>query len=342
MSVDDAPRARRATIEDVASHAQVSRAAVSKVLRNAYGVSDEMRERVTSAIEALQYRPLISARGMRGRTFTLGVTINDVTNNFISEILLGASSAVADTPFQIIIAVAERTKPTNPAIESLYDRQVDGILSISPLSDADWLHDMGRKVPLVQLGVHLESDSYDTIVGDDVQGVRMMMRHLMDLGHERIAHVTHTDPDWISLPNRPHMIRRQVYRQVMHEAGLDEQIAVVDARFEEEAAYQASSRAFRDGLRPTAVFAGNDDAALGVMRASSEFPELARLSIAGYDDSHLAANPRIGLTTINQNGREMGQQAARMLLERIEGRTESRYEELPTRLVVRTSTAPPA
>jgi len=342
MTIEGGPGVRRATIEDVARHAQVSRAAVSKVLRNAYGVSDEMRQRVSTSIEALEYRPRISARGMRGRTFTLGVTINDVANNFISEVLLGVSSAVAGSPFQIIIAVADRANSTNPAIESLYDRQVDGILSISPLVEADWLHDMGRKVPLVQLGVHLESDSYDTIVGDDEQGVRAMMRHLLELGHERIAHVTHTDPKWVSLPDRPHIIRQRVYRKVMREAGLDRHSRVIDARFEEEAAYQASSRAFRDGLRPTAVFAGNDDAALGVMRSSAEFPELAGMSISGYDDSHMAANPRIGLTTINQNGPEMGRRAAEMLLERVEGRTESTYVELPTQLVVRTSTAPPA
>jgi LacI family transcriptional regulator len=342
MTVDATYRHRRATIEDVAEHAQVSRAAVSKVLRNAYGVSDEMRERVTTSIEALQYRPLISARGMRGRTFTLGVTINDVMNNFISEILRGFSEAIDDTAFQMIIAVAERSKPSNPAIESLYDRQVDGILSISPLAEEDWLHDMGRKVPLVQLGVHLESDSYDTIVGDDEQGVRAMMGHLMTLGHRRIAHVTHTDPAWISLPNRPHMIRREVYRRVMREAGLEEHIAVIDAWYEEQASYVASSRAFAAGLRPTAVFAGNDDAALGVMRASAELPDLAGMSISGYDDSHVAANPRIGLTTINQDGPEMGRRAAEMLLERVEGRTESRYVEMPTRLVVRTSTGPVA
>jgi LacI family transcriptional regulator len=332
---------RRTTIEDVASHAQVSRAAVSKVLRNAYGVSDAMRDRVNTSIEALQYRPLISARGMRGRTFTLGVVINDVTNNFIAEILLGASSAVASTPFQLIIAVAERSGASYPAIESLYDRQVDGILAISPLAEPDWLDDMGRKVPLVQLGVHVNSTTFDTIVGDDAQGVRLMMAHLMELGHRRIAHVTHLDPAWATLPNRPHIIRQNVYRSIMEHAGLADEIAIITARFEESASYIASRNAFDDGLRPTAVFAGNDDAAMGVMRAAAEFSDLDRLSISGYDDSRMAANPRIGLTTINQNGREMGRRAAQLLLERVEGRRESRYIEVATRLVVRTSTFAP-
>lgn len=334
-------RIRRTTIEDVAAHARVSRAAVSKVLRNAYGVSDDMRARVTKSIEALQYRPRISARAMRGSTFTIGVTINDVTNNFIAEILLGASSAIADTPFQIVIAVAERSDPSNPAIESLYDRQVDGILTVSPLAESEWLEDMGRKVPLVQLGVHLESPSYDTIVGNDEKGVRTMMAHLMGLGHRRISHVTHLDPAWISLPNRPHIIRQNVYRDVMREAGLEDEISIITARFEENTSYIESRRAFAEGLRPTAVFAGNDDAALGVMRAAAEFPELERLSISGYDDSRIAGNPRIGLTTINQDGREMGRRAVELLLERVGGRTEPRYVEIEPRLVTRTSTFAP-
>jgi LacI family transcriptional regulator len=341
VSVDKTQWHRRTTIEDVALHAQVSRAAVSKVLRNAYGVSDDMRMRVNTSIEALQYRPRISARGMRGRTFTIGVVVNDITNNFIAEILLGVSSATANTPFQTIVALADRDTASYPAIESLYDRQVDGILAVSPLAESEWLDEMARKVPMVQLGVHLASDAFDTIVGDDSQGVELMMRHLMDLGHRRIAHVTHLDPAWISLPNRPHIIRQNEYRRIMREAGLEEQIAIITARFEESASYTESRRAFENGLRPTAVFAGNDDAAFGTMRAAAEFDELAGLSISGYDDSHMAANPRISLTTINQNGREMGRRAVEMLLERVEGRRESRYIEVATELVVRSSTFAP-
>ena len=329
---------RRTTIEDVATHAQVSRAAVSKVIRDAYGVSDKMRLKVEASIEALQYRPRISARGMRGRTFTIGVVVNDIANNFVGEILLGASSAIAGTPFQTIIAIADPSEASYPAIESLYDRQVDGIIAVSPLAEADWLDDMGSKVPMVQIGVHERSEFFDTIIGDDKQGVELMMRHLMGLGHRRIAHVTHVDPEWISLPDRPHMIRREQYRRIMRESGLENETELIYARFEEGASYTESRRAFESGLRPTAVFAGNDDAAFGTMRAAAEFPDLARLSISGYDDSHMAAHPRIGLTTINQNGREMGKRAVELLLERVEGRRDARYIEVPTNLIVRTST----
>jgi LacI family transcriptional regulator len=342
MTIQKPQRFRRATIEDVAEHARVSRAAVSKVLRNAYGVSDEMRARVTQSIEALEYRPRISARGMRGSTFTLGVAVNDPANGFMTDIVQGASAAVAGTQFQIIMSVLDDPRGSSyRAIEGLYDRQVDGILVISPLADPAWLEDMGRKVPLVQLGVHERSEHHDTIVGDDVAGVRLVMNHLLDLGHTRIAHVTHTDPEWVLSPNRPHIIRETQYRRIMHEAGLDDAITVIPAMFEDQAAYLELRRRFAEGFRPTAIFAGNDDAALGVMRAAAEFPELRNLSIAGYDDAHFSSHPRIGLTTVSQQGHEMGQHAARLLLERVEGRTESRYIETSVRLVTRTSTLAP-
>ena len=343
MTIDGTAPSRRTTIEDVARHAQVSRAAVSKVLRNAYGVSDDMRERVNRSIDALQYRPLISARGMRGRTFTLGVAINDPANGFITEVLNGAASAVEGTQFQMILSVLDdQFGSSYRAVESLYDRQVDGILAVSPLAEPEWLEGMARKVPLVQLGVHDRSAHHDTIVGNDVEGTRLMMRHLMDLGHTRITHVTHTDPSWISNPNRPHVMRELEYRRIMTQAGLAEEIDVIPAMFEDHATYLEMRTRFAHGFRPTAVLAGNDDAALGVMRAAAEFPDLDRLSISGYDDSHFGGHPRVGLTTINQDGRQMGRRAVQMLFERIEGRSESRYVEVPVRLVTRTSTFAPA
>lgn len=343
MLDQDSPYAKRATIEDVATHAGVSRAAVSKVLRDAYGLSDDMRNKVNRSIEALNYRPRISARGMRGSTFTLGVVISDFSNNFVGEVMEGVASAIAKTQFQIIVAVLQNTsRESYEAIENLYDRQVDGILAISPLAEPDWLDEIASKVPFVQLGLHMASQRYDTIVGDDVRGVELMMRHLFDLGHSDIAHLTSVDPVAVRLNARPHIIRLRAYERIMREAGLADRISVVEGRFEERAAYDAAVAAFGKGLRPTAMFAGNDDAALGTMRAAAEFDGLEQLSISGYDDSHIAANPRIGLTTVNQDGPGMGQQAAQLLLERVQGRSESRYITVPTRLIVRSSTFAPS
>ncbi|NMO56833.1 LacI family transcriptional regulator [Actinoplanes sp. TBRC 11911] len=327
----------RATIDDVAAAAGVSRAAVSKVLRGAYGVSDAMQERVKGAIEELDYRPRVSARAMRGSTFTVGVMIPHFGNQFFADVVDGAMAELRETSYQLILAPVDADH--RRALEALYDRQVDGIVAISPLVAPDWLAALARKVPVVELGRHDRSDRYDTIVGDDAAGTALVMDHLLARGHRRVAHLTHIDGVRQSLGSTPHGIRRSGYEQAMTAAGLAGEIAVVEGRFEEEAAWRAMGVALDGGLAPTAVFAGNDDAALGVLRAIAERGlSTTDISVAGYDDARLASHPAIRLTSVNQDGREMGRRSAALLIERIGGRAEPVHEVLAPRLVVRDST----
>ncbi|MBI5027706.1 MAG: LacI family DNA-binding transcriptional regulator, partial [Actinobacteria bacterium] len=179
------------TIEDVARVAGVSRAAVSKVIRDAYGVSDAMRERVQAAIDELGYRPRASARAMRGSSYTLGVEIPSIHNHFFPKIITGAMTALADTRYQLIISPAVPGRDEGPqAIQVLVDRQVDGIVAISSRVPQEWLENLGRSVPLVMIGRHHASEHYDTLVGDDVMGAELAVRHLHELGHRRIVHLT--------------------------------------------------------------------------------------------------------------------------------------------------------
>jgi DNA-binding LacI/PurR family transcriptional regulator len=99
-------RRKRVTIRTVAEDAGVSVSAVSKVLRDAYGVSEALRTKVNASIEKLQYRPNASARGMRGRSFTLGVLLSDIRNPFFSEIMAGINSALDQTPYQPLLGVS--------------------------------------------------------------------------------------------------------------------------------------------------------------------------------------------------------------------------------------------
>ena len=207
---------RRATISDVAAAANVSRAAVSKVLQGAYGVSDDMRQRVNTAIEQLNYRPLVSARGLRGATFTFGITIPDFRNHFFSEVIRGAVEFLADTPYQLLTSpVDQGHREGYRAIEALYDRQVDGILTISPLVETAWLEDMALRVPVVELGRHDIAKNYDVVRGDDAAGTRAVMEHLFSLGHTRIAHVAQVDAEASGADVTPPAIRRRVYEELM-------------------------------------------------------------------------------------------------------------------------------
>lgn len=329
---------RRATISDVAATARVSRAAVSKVLQDAYGVSDEMRQRVNAAIAELDYRPLVSARGLRGTTHTIGITVPDFRNHFLNEIIRGASDRLAETPYQLLTSPADnRHVEGYRSIEALYDRQVDGALVISPMVTTDWLERMASRLPMVQLGRHDVAQHYDVVRGDDVSGAMAVMDHLLAQGHTRIWHTAQVDAVVEGRDDTPPALRRAVYEQRMRVAGLAEHLEVIEAQYQEMATYEAVRDALRSKSPPTAVFAGNDDAALGVLRATAE----AGISVAvsGYDDSSIASHPLIDLTSVDQHGAQMGRIAMELLLERIKGRTAPRVEIMDPVLVTRGSTA---
>jgi LacI family transcriptional regulator len=329
----------RATIADVAVAAGVSRAAVSKVLRNAHGVSAEMRARVDLAVEQLGYRPRLAARAMRGSTNTIGVVVNHLANHFFAEVLEGAMSENDLAGYQLIVAPTEPTRSDgHESIEALYDREVDGIVVVAPLVDVEWLERMARRVPVVVIGRHDSSEFYDTVVGDDLAGAEEAVRHLIASGHRRIAHLTHFDPHVVTDADSPHRLRREAYERVMRETGLTSNISIIVGRYEEEPAYRATLRYLSENDTPTAVFAGNDDAALGVMRALDDAGvAVGEVAIVGYDNSRVAANPRVSLSSVDQRGNEMGRIAFQLLRERIDGRTESVHHTVPTQLIVRGS-----
>lgn len=328
---------RTATIEDVATAAGVSRAAVSKVLRNAYGVSPGMRERVNAAMAELDYRPKVAARAMRGRTFTIGIEIPDFGNQFFTRMLSGAMGALAGTPYQVVIAPAEEgSRQGLRAIEALVDRQVDGVIAVSPRVSQVALERISASTPVVMFGRYDTSDAYDTVAGDDVVGTAAAMDHLAHLGHRRIAHLTLHESD--EGTTAPHGVRLREYRTAMKRIGDDEVILRTDEG--QDAAYSAVRAAIESGWTATALFAAHDELAIGALRAAAELG--SDLSIVGYDDVPIAGHPALGLTTVHQPGDTMGARAIQLLLERVAGRTEPVHEMFVPDLRVRTSTRPVA
>lgn len=332
---------RSITIEDVALAAGVSRAAVSKVIRDAYGVSPQMRAKVEAAINELGYRPRAAARAMRGSSFTIGVEIPTVHNHFFSKIIDGATTALVDTRYQVIIAPADPHHDEGPqAIEALADRQVDGIVAISSRVPQAWLEKLAVRVPLVMIGRHHQAEHYDTLVGDDALGAELAVQHLFDLGHRRIVHLT-LDEGRGAAPGTPHMMRVVGYRQKMADLGLEPEIVWV------KPVQGESLQAARDLLSrvdaPVGILAGHDELALEVLQAVAERGlTAAQASVVGYDDTDVAAHPMISLTSVNQSGTQMGAIAVRLLLERIAGRTASAHEVLTPRVMARNSSASPA
>jgi LacI family transcriptional regulator len=336
---------RRVTIIDVAGHAQVSTAAVSKVIRNAYGVSPAMRDRVQGAIEELGYRPHAAARAMRGRTFTIGVLLPDLTSLFFAEIIEGLTEQLTDTSYQAIMIQGGTThKAERRAIDALIDRQVDGILLVAPIASRTRLEAVARETPTVLLGRHERSAVYDTVFDDDDAGAEAAVKHLIGLGHRRIVHIAHQDNSRARPADLLHVIRAETYRRVMREHGLADEIAVATTSYSAEGGLQGTRQLLDRTPRPTAIFAGADQAAFGALAAVHEagLTVPTDISVIGYDNIRLAALPNIALTSIDQDGVVMGRAVGRLLLERIEGRTASvRFSVTPSLVVRRTTAAPP-
>ncbi|GAA3714877.1 LacI family DNA-binding transcriptional regulator [Streptomyces tremellae] len=334
---------RRVTITDVARHAGVSTSAVSKVLRNAYGVSDAMRERVRGAMAELDYRPHAAARGMRGRTYTIGVLLDNLRNASFADILDGVGEHLRATEYQLLLGAAGFGAEDQARLaRAMVDRQMDGLILIGPGFARREVLGVAASVPTVVIGHHDTADAYDTVVDADAEGAALVVDHLAGLGHRRIALTSahgNAGTGWTGTPER---VQRRGYRQAMRRHGLDAYARIATTAYSEEGGYRAGMELLTSGPRPTAVFAGADVAAMGVFRAARELGLAVPddLSLAGYNNTALAALAPVRLTSVDQAGGLMGRTAARLLLERVEGRgTPVRVSVSPT-LVVRGTTGP--
>lgn len=329
----------RITIAEVAADSGVSVSAVSKVLRDAYGVSEDMRSRVTASIERLGYRPRAAARAMRGSSFTVGVAVTSLDSPFQAEIAQSVSNILEQSRYHELLSISGMTAASQQdRIADLIDHQVDGLILIAPWMDEKWLGELAEKIPTVVIARHGGSKFYDSVVSDDFEGARAVVNHLVSLGHSRIAHTSQPSGGL----RRPHVLshaaRLDGYLKAMSEHGLKPD--VIETAYTEIGGFEAGRIALNRNTRPTAIFAGADIAALGVLRAAEEagvrVPD--DLSVAGYDNIYISTMGRVSLTTVDQSGLHTGEVAARLLLERLSGRSESAFHTVPTELIRRGTT----
>jgi LacI family transcriptional regulator len=337
---------RRVTIVDVARHAGVSTTAVSKVLRNAYGASPQMQQRVRAAIHELGYRPSAAARGLRGQTYTIGVMLPDIRNPFFADILDGVTEQLAGTDYQVLMAPCCNNETGEARVtDALIDRSMDGVILIAPVSSRKHLQAVARTVPTVVVGRHGHSPDYDTVTDDDFTGAGLVVAHLAALGHRRIAHIEHLETDPIRLREMPNAVRADGYRHAMHAHGLGDEIDVASTTYTQQGGYEGANQLLARRHRPTAIFAGADIVAMGVLDALTEagLSTPGDIAVAGYDNTTFAAFGPISLTTVDQAGNQMGANAARLLTDRIADRTRATTQvKLSPTLITRRTTAAPS
>jgi LacI family transcriptional regulator len=334
---------QRLTIRQIADLAGVSIATVSRVLNGRDDVSDDTRELVSRVIRENGYTANRSARGLSaGRSGLVGVLVPLVYPAYFSGILAGAAEALSERDLQIVLSPTGGEHDREVSVLDRLHGLTDGALIILPEESSEELErllDGGFRFvvldPLMPLDERIPSVSAAHTSGAD-----QAMRHLLDLGHRRIAQIT-GPRGWLATEDR-----RRGYRAALAAAGILPDRALEVEAAEPEIAPGREAAEYLLGLPepPTAIFAFNDNIAIGAVQAARarglRLPE--DLSIVGFDDVEHATIVTPALTTVRQPLAEMGRTAVSLLMRLLERqRFETLHVELATRLVVRDSTAPP-
>jgi DNA-binding LacI/PurR family transcriptional regulator len=333
-----------ATIKDIAKRLNISVSTVSYALNGGpRPVPEDVRQRVLQAAADLSYRPNRLARSLvTRRTFTVGVvptepTIHLAITPYFQGVLNGVMNEAEKYAQDVLILTRYTVHRADEMVNSLVDGRVDGAVFISPFAnDPLFTALQEREFPFVVTSAFV--DGAPSYIADNGTGVYRAVRHLYDLGHRRIAHVT----------GRPVMEegrgRRDHFVGITSELGIYDPELVVEGNFCHERGVEAAQELLTRGAsRPTAVFCANDDSAVGFIegawRLGLRVPD--DVSVVGFDDAPISTIMRPALTTVRQPFDRIGAGAMRGLLDLIEGRGTPAHEQFSTELVVRASTASP-
>ncbi|WLQ68361.1 LacI family DNA-binding transcriptional regulator [Streptomyces sp. NBC_01201] len=334
----DRPARKEASMADVARLAGVSSQTVSRVSNGHPIVSEDTRERVLAAMKDLNYRPNSAARALKSGKFrTLGVILFTLATTGNVRTLEAISASAADEGYAItLLPVATPTSTgVRGAVTLLGEQVVDGIIVIMEVR----LLDAAISLPPHTHVVVADSDAgdrYSVVDTDQSGGAEAAVQHLLDLGHRTVVHVA-GPPESFAAQRRAH-----AWRHTLERAGRPVP-PPVDGDWSAASGYSAGLTLAADPAC-TAIFAANDQMALGVLRALHEtgrrVPE--DVSVVGFDDIADSASFLPPLTTVHQDFAEIGRLCVDGVLRQIREETTERGTTLvPTRLVVRGSTAPP-
>ncbi|MXP22603.1 LacI family DNA-binding transcriptional regulator [Gordonia sp. HNM0687] len=303
---------------DVAARAGVSRTLVSFILDGKPGASEDTRRRVLEIADELGYRPDAAARLLAlGKSRTLGVLI-DVSQLFEAELVTGIYPAAEKSGYDVLLTANLPGRDEAASVEALVDHRCGAVILLGPMASPAELSALGTRAPLVVVGRRLPDDVIGdrvaTVRTDDAKGVALAVDYLVQLGHRDILHVDGgQDPASDD--------RRAAYRSSMRRHGLESWIRVVPGAHNEAAGADAAHVILAGSRLPTAILAGNDRCALGLLdvftRAGVDIP--GEVSLMGYDDSRLSDNPRIALTTIHQDAQGLAEQSVALAVDLLTG-----------------------
>jgi len=333
------------TIHDVAKHAGVSTMTVSRVINGETNVREETRQRVSASVKALRYSPNQAARSLASAdAIHIGLLYANPSANYLSEFLLGSLEQSSLSGCQLVIEKCEEVESEAEVIQRLVEGNIDGVILPPPLCDSEAVlkavKDAGLCRVLVASG--RPAAGFCAVSINNFEASRAMTRHLLELGHRRIAFIN-------GHPNQTASGQRFLgYVEAMTEAGLSVGTnQVAQGYFTYRSGLEAAGKLL-DGDNPTAIFASNDDMAVAAMAVAHsrglEVP--GDLAVTGFDDTPLATTVWPALTTVRQPIAEMAREAVRLLVEQIRARRAGGEPEVVQKmlkfaLLKRDSSAPP-
>ena len=334
------------TIHHVADHAGVSIKTVSRVLNNEPNVRPAMRDRVLAAVEALRYRPSVSARSLAGsRSFLIALFYDNPSPNYIGDVQRGAVARCRQDGRHLVVEPIDSAAPDAPELarSTAMTLRPDGVILTPPVSDNRLVLQAleEARTPYVRIAPDSELERAARVSMDDRRAAYEMTLHLLDLGHHDIGFIIGHPEHGAS------HLRLEGFTEAMRARGHElRQDRLLQGYFSFQSGYDCAEALLAAGDRPSAIFASNDDMALGVL-AVAHRRRLAvptDLSVVGFDDTPAAMTSTPPLTTVRQPIFEMAAAAAEMLINGecdplIAGEPPSRL--LPFDIVVRESTAPP-
>ncbi len=336
------------TITDVAQEAGVSIKTVSRVMNQEAGVHPTTREHVRKVVEALNYRPKLSARSLAGaRSYLIGLLYYDPSASFVGRVQQGATLKCREAGYHLVVEslhndAADLEEQVGKMVSAL---RPDGMILTPPLCDnrqvLKALHD--NQTPYVLLSPARNEAGVASVRMDDTRAAEEITNLLISLGHQHVAFIKGPADQAASA------LRYQGYLRALksHRIPLDKEL-VHSGEFTFSSGVDAAHHLLSRRVKPTAVFAGNDDMALGVLAAAQRLglSVPGDLSIAGFDDSNAAGLVWPPLTTVRQPSYEMARMAVEMLIGQAPTTDAAGFEAgphrvLPHELVVRHSTSAP-
>lgn len=335
--------AHEVTIVDVAEASGVSYSTVSRVVNNKENVKKETRERVLRAMEELGYEANLQARSLAGgRTNIIGLLVVDLATQYMSAIIRGMDEVLAANRRELVLYTTHHRLSKESAYVNMLARGVaDGMVIVLPREPESYLSALRQRDFPYVLFDQMSINEHDlSVTAANEEGGYAATRHLIDLGHQHIGMITGL-MDMVSARHR-----LDGYRKALDDHGIpyDEEL-VYEGDFTEASGVCGAEYLLALPQPPTAVFASNDESAVGfmeVLRARNlRVPD--DISIVGFDDVPIAKLVTPQLTTVRQPLVEMGRRAMQMLIDLIEKPEEKQHSiVLPTELIVRESTAVPA